>query len=161
MLLGKMYKYERDPTRTAGATEQTRDVGRMEGRMDRRMDGVKPIYPPTTSLWGGYNYCSSFTTAVIEINHSIPRHHEVHDNHNCIIISMKSAENKKQATHLIATILLTMLYDVFGHSRIIVVAEISLSSFNDVAWCVFICMQWNDLPHSTSCKWWEEIHYSD
>ena len=38
MLVDKMYKYEMDPTRTVGATERTRDVG--------RMDGVKPIYPP-------------------------------------------------------------------------------------------------------------------
>ena len=44
-LLDKMYKYEMDPTRTVGATERTRDVG--------RTDGVKPIYPSTTSL---YNY---------------------------------------------------------------------------------------------------------
>ena len=29
-LLGKMYKYEMDPTRTVGATERTRDAGRME-----------------------------------------------------------------------------------------------------------------------------------
>ena len=29
-LLGKMYKYEMDPTRTVGATEQTRDVGQMD-----------------------------------------------------------------------------------------------------------------------------------
>ena len=27
-----------------------------DGRTDRRTDGVKPIYPPTTSLCGGYNY---------------------------------------------------------------------------------------------------------
>ena len=43
MLVDKMYKYEMDPTRTAGATERIRDAG--------RMDGVKPIYPPTTSLY--------------------------------------------------------------------------------------------------------------
>ena len=55
-LLGKMYKYEMDPTRTVGATERTCDVGRTrDGRTDRQTDGVKPIYPPTTSLCGGYN----------------------------------------------------------------------------------------------------------
>ena len=43
-LLDKMYKYEMDATRTVGATEQTRHAG----RTDRQMDGVKPIYPPTT-----------------------------------------------------------------------------------------------------------------
>ena len=37
-----MYKYEMDPIRTVGATEQTRDAG--------QTDEVKPIYPPTTSL---------------------------------------------------------------------------------------------------------------
>ena len=36
-----MYKCEVDPTRTVGATERTRDVGRTNGRTD----GVKPIYP--------------------------------------------------------------------------------------------------------------------
>ena len=29
-----MYKYEMDSTRTVRATEQTRDVGRMDGRME-------------------------------------------------------------------------------------------------------------------------------
>ena len=59
-----MSKYEMDPTRTVGATERTRDAGRMDGRTDRQTDrrtdrrtdrqtdGVKPIYPPTTSLSG-------------------------------------------------------------------------------------------------------------
>ena len=28
----KMYKYEMDPTRTVGATEQTQDAGRMDGQ---------------------------------------------------------------------------------------------------------------------------------
>ena len=49
-LLDKMYKYEMDPTRTVGATERTRDVGRTDKQMDRRTDGVKPVYPPTTLL---------------------------------------------------------------------------------------------------------------
>ena len=48
-LLDKMYKYKMDPT--VGATEQTQDAGRTEGRTDR----VKPIYPTTTSLCEGYN----------------------------------------------------------------------------------------------------------
>ena len=33
-LLDKMYKYEMDPTRTVGATEQTRDAGRTDGRTE-------------------------------------------------------------------------------------------------------------------------------
>ena len=49
-----MYKCEMDPTRTVGATERTRDAGRMDGRTDGRTDGVKPIYPPTTFFWGGH-----------------------------------------------------------------------------------------------------------
>ena len=32
--LDKMYKYEMDPTRTVGATEQTRDAGQMDGRSE-------------------------------------------------------------------------------------------------------------------------------
>ena len=54
-LFDKMYKYEMDPTRTVGATERTRDAGRMQDgrRRDERTDGVKPIYPPTTLLCGG------------------------------------------------------------------------------------------------------------
>ena len=43
MLLDKMHKYKMDPTITAGATGQTRDAGRMDGRTDRRTDEVKPI----------------------------------------------------------------------------------------------------------------------
>ena len=54
-LLDKRYKYKMDPIRTVGATEWTRNAGQMDGKTD----GVKPIYPPTTSLcvcvcvWGG------------------------------------------------------------------------------------------------------------
>ena len=46
-LLDKMYKSEMNPTRTVGATERTQNAG----RTDRRTDGVKPIYRPTTSLY--------------------------------------------------------------------------------------------------------------
>ena len=38
-LLDKMYKYEMDPTRIVGATEQTQDAGRTDGETDRRRDG--------------------------------------------------------------------------------------------------------------------------
>ena len=34
-----MYKYEMDPTKTVGATERTRDVGRTDGLTHRRTDG--------------------------------------------------------------------------------------------------------------------------
>ena len=40
-----MHKYEMDPTRTLGATEQARDADR---RMDGQTDGVKQ--------WGGDGY---------------------------------------------------------------------------------------------------------
>ena len=57
-LLDKMRKYEMDPTRSKGATEQTRDTGRTDGQVDRRMDGqaygrtdiVKPIYHPPNNF---------------------------------------------------------------------------------------------------------------
>ena len=42
-----------DLTRTVAATERTGDAGRMDRRTDRRRDGVKPIYPPTTLLCRG------------------------------------------------------------------------------------------------------------
>ena len=51
-LLDKMCKYEMDSIRIVGTTERTCDAGRTR---DRWTDGVKPIYPPTTSLCGGYN----------------------------------------------------------------------------------------------------------
>ena len=40
-LLGKMYKYEMNPTRTVGDTERTCDAGQTRDRrgMDRRTDG--------------------------------------------------------------------------------------------------------------------------
>ena len=34
----KMYEYEMDSTRTAGATERTRDAGRTDGQTDGRME---------------------------------------------------------------------------------------------------------------------------
>ena len=47
-LLDKMYKYEMDPTRTVGATEQTRVAGRTDGQSETNT-------PPTTLLCGSYN----------------------------------------------------------------------------------------------------------
>ena len=62
-LLDKMSKYEMDPTRTVGSTEWTRNAGRTDGRTnvltDGQTDGVKPIYPPTTFLCGGYDNISA------------------------------------------------------------------------------------------------------
>ena len=46
----KMYEYEKDPTRTVGATERTRGAGRTDGRMEWNQ------YILTTLLCGGYNY---------------------------------------------------------------------------------------------------------
>ena len=49
--LGKMYRYEMDPTRIVGVTERTCDAGwirdrcGMDGRTDRWTDGRIPIYP--------------------------------------------------------------------------------------------------------------------
>ena len=37
-LFNKMFQYEMDPTRTADATEQTRDAGQMDRRPDRQTD---------------------------------------------------------------------------------------------------------------------------
>ena len=42
-LLDKMYTYEMDPTKTVGATERTRDAGRMDGRTEWNQ-----YTPPTT-----------------------------------------------------------------------------------------------------------------
>ena len=50
-----MCKYEMDPTKTVGATERKPDAGQTDRWTDGRADGVKPVYPPQTSLWGGYN----------------------------------------------------------------------------------------------------------
>ena len=37
-LLDKMYKYEMDTNRTAGATDKTQDVGQTDGRTDGRTE---------------------------------------------------------------------------------------------------------------------------
>ena len=53
-MLDKMYKYEMNSTRTVGATERTRDVGRADrqtdGQTDEQMDGLTEWtnIPPTT-----------------------------------------------------------------------------------------------------------------
>ena len=44
-------KYGKNPSRTVDVTERTRQAGRTDGRTG----WVKPIYPPTNSLFGGYN----------------------------------------------------------------------------------------------------------
>ena len=79
-LLDKMYRYEMDTTRTVGATERTRDVGRMDGQMDGWMDGVKAIYPPTTLLCKEYNQQNpqkntecNFSGPWLKYNDSVPK----------------------------------------------------------------------------------------
>ena len=49
-----MYKYEMDPTKTVGATEQTRNVGQKDGQMDGRTDGRSEtnIPPNNFDVWG-------------------------------------------------------------------------------------------------------------
>ena len=49
-LLDKMYKCEMNPTRTAGATEQTRDVGQTDGQTDRRTDGQSETNIPPNNF---------------------------------------------------------------------------------------------------------------
>ena len=56
MLLDKMYKYEMDPTRTLGATEQTRNVERTDGWTDGRTEWNQ--YTPQQLCSAGYNYLS-------------------------------------------------------------------------------------------------------
>ena len=55
-------KYKKNPFRNVDATERTRQAGQTDGRTDGQTDGqtyeVKPIYTPTTSLFGGYIYLS-------------------------------------------------------------------------------------------------------
>ena len=41
-----MYKYEKDPTRTVGATERTRDVGRTDGQTETNIPPPPPPPPP-------------------------------------------------------------------------------------------------------------------
>ena len=50
-LLDKMYKYEMDPNQNCRRYRADMWCGMDTGRTDRRTDGVKPIYPPTTSLY--------------------------------------------------------------------------------------------------------------
>ena len=62
-LLNKMYKYDKDPTRTAGTTEGTLD--------DRRTDWWSETnIPPTTSLCGGYNK-KGFLSKTLQFNSGI------------------------------------------------------------------------------------------
>ena len=62
-----MKKYEMDPTRTVGATEWTRDVGKIDGRKDRQTE-VKPIYPPPPpTTWLGIINVSRECSINIEI----------------------------------------------------------------------------------------------
>ena len=45
----------KNPSRTVGVTERTRNAGWTDRRTDGRTDGMKPIYPPSTLLCWGYN----------------------------------------------------------------------------------------------------------
>ena len=54
-----MYQVGQNPLKDVDSrvfTRMLRKDGRMDGRTDGRMDGrtdmVKPVYPPTTLLWG-------------------------------------------------------------------------------------------------------------
>ena len=45
-LLDKMLKYEMDPTRTVGNTEQKQDAGWTDGQTDRQTDGQSETNTP-------------------------------------------------------------------------------------------------------------------
>ena len=63
-----MYKYEMDPTRTVGATEQTRVAGRMDGRADGQMDGRSETnIPPNNFVVRGYNKQTKGTWPELEL----------------------------------------------------------------------------------------------
>ena len=67
MLLDKMYNYEMDPTRTLGATERTRNAGRMDGRTDRRTDGRSETnIPPNNLVVRGYKYLCSAKDSMVQ-----------------------------------------------------------------------------------------------
>ena len=59
-----MYKYEMDPVNIVEDTEQTQFRPQTDGLTDGRTDDVKPVYPLSTSLKGGYNH-----TVMISLNH--------------------------------------------------------------------------------------------
>ena len=51
-LLDKMCKYEMDPTRTVGATERTRDAGRMDWRTDGQTEWNQYTPQQLHCVWG-------------------------------------------------------------------------------------------------------------
>ena len=51
-LLDKMHKYEMDLVSIVEDTERTLFCPQTDGQMDRRMDKVKPVYPPQLR-WAG------------------------------------------------------------------------------------------------------------
>ena len=53
-MLDKMCKYEMDLASIVEDTERTRFCWQTNRRTDGQMDMVKPVYPPSTSLSGGY-----------------------------------------------------------------------------------------------------------
>ena len=53
-LLAKMYKYEMDPTRTIGATEQTWNAGHTDGWTDGQTDGLMDRWTNGRTEWNQY-----------------------------------------------------------------------------------------------------------
>ena len=53
-LLDKVCKNEMDPASILEDTERTRFCSQMDRQTDGQTDKVKPVYPPSTSLSGGY-----------------------------------------------------------------------------------------------------------
>ena len=86
-----------DPTRIVGATERTCDAGqtrdgRTDGRTDRRTDRVKPIYPPTTSLCGGYdNY------HLLQWHHNECNGMSNHRHLNCLLNLLFNCKSRKSS----------------------------------------------------------------
>ena len=55
-LLDKMCIYEMELVSVVEDTEQTPFCPQMDRRTNGQKDNVKPVYPPSTSLSGGYNF---------------------------------------------------------------------------------------------------------
>ena len=80
-LIDIMHKYEMDPTRTVGATERARGVGRAGGRTD----GVKPIYHPTTPLGAGI--INSVTSYVYQLPNHLCKTEQMKHSKDVVIIT--------------------------------------------------------------------------
>ena len=72
--MNKYARFDEIPSMTLKDIKESKRYGQTDGRMDRRTDDVKTVYPPTNTVCGGHKYLM-FNFLCKHSDFYFPEHH--------------------------------------------------------------------------------------